>query len=169
MATQILLTIEFAVVSFVQVVDPSDELRRFHALDLEVEYEALLAATRQHALQLQVGARIDLLMRNVGRHVDEITGSGLGLEFQTLAPAQSRDSVENVNHGLQVAVVMRAGFRLGVDCERAGPELRRSRVPRRHRREAMQSRRLGDIGIELSGADDPYTIQSPTGRWAIHV
>jgi hypothetical protein len=35
-----------------QVVDPSDELGRFHALDLEVEYQALLAATRQHALQL---------------------------------------------------------------------------------------------------------------------
>jgi hypothetical protein len=35
-----------------QVVDPSDELGRFHALDLEVEYQTLLAATRQHALQL---------------------------------------------------------------------------------------------------------------------
>jgi len=69
-----------------QVVDPSDQLRRLHALDLEVEYQTLLAATRQHALQLQIGTRIDLLMRNVGRHVDKIPGSRLGFEFQTLTP-----------------------------------------------------------------------------------
>jgi hypothetical protein len=93
-----------------QVVDPTDQLRCLHTLDIQVEYETLLAAPRQHALQLQIGAGIDLLMRNVGWHVDKITGGGLGFEFQTLAPAQSCNSVEDVDHGLQVAVVMRAGF-----------------------------------------------------------
>ena len=63
--------------SFMQIVDPSDQLRRLHTLDIQVEYETLLAASRQHALQLQIGARIDLLMRNVRRHVDKITGGGL--------------------------------------------------------------------------------------------
>ena len=82
-------------VSLMQVVDPSDQLRRLHALDIQVEYETVLAAARQHALQLQIGARIDLLMRNVGRYVDKITGVGLGFEFQTLAPAQSCNSVED--------------------------------------------------------------------------
>src|ERR1700676_1076295 len=85
--------------SLMQVVDPSDQLRRLHALEIQVEYETL-AATRQHALQLQIGARIDLLMRNVGWHVDKITGGGLGFEFQTLAPAKSCNSVEDIDHGL---------------------------------------------------------------------
>src|ERR1700678_1431950 len=144
--------------SFMQVVDPSDELRRLHSLDLQVEYQTLLAATRQHALQLQFRAWIDLLMRNVGRHVDKIPRGGLGFEFQTLAPAQPGNSVEHVNHSLQVAVVMGAGFRLCVNCEGAGPELRCTRVLRRDRSEATQPRRLSDIGIELPRADDPYTI-----------
>jgi hypothetical protein len=65
-----------------QVVDPSDQLGRLHALDLEVEYETILAATREHTLQLQIRARVDFLMRNVGGHVDEITGSGFGFSPQ---------------------------------------------------------------------------------------
>jgi len=76
-------------------------------------------------------------MRNVGWHVDKITGGGLGFEFQTLAPAQSCNSVEDIDHGLQVAVVMGTGFRLRVNGEGAGPELRRTRLLRRHGGEAI--------------------------------
>lgn len=155
--------------SFVQVVDPSDQLRSLHTLDLEVEYQASLAAACQYALQLQIVARIDFLMRNVGGYVDEVAGRSLGFKFQTLAPAQSCDSVEYINHGLQVAVVMGARLRLGVNREGARPKLGRSRVFRRNGREAMQARRLDDIGIELTGMDNPYTIRSPPGLRAIHV
>jgi hypothetical protein len=41
--------------SLMQVVDPSDQLRRLDIFDIQVEYEALLAAACQHALQLQSG------------------------------------------------------------------------------------------------------------------
>ena len=69
-----------------QVVDPSDQLRCLHALDVQVVHESGLAAARQYTLQLKIVAGIDLLMRNVGRHVDKIPGSRLGFEFQTLTP-----------------------------------------------------------------------------------
>jgi hypothetical protein len=51
---------------YMQVVDPSDQLRRLRALDVQVEYETFLPAALQHALQLQLRARIDLLMRTYG-------------------------------------------------------------------------------------------------------
>jgi len=63
-----------------QIVDPSNQLRRRHTFDVQVEYETLTAAC-QHALQLQLWAWIDLLMRDIGRHVDEITRRRLRFEF----------------------------------------------------------------------------------------
>jgi DNA-binding response OmpR family regulator len=150
--------------SFMQIVDPPDQLRCFDTLDIQVVYETTLAAARQHALQLEVGARIDLLVGHVRRHVDEITCGSFGFEFEALAPAQSGNPVENVDHGLQVAVVMGTGLRLRINSESAGPELRRARVRRRHRGDAMQARRLGYVGIELFGADDPHTVCSPPAR-----
>jgi hypothetical protein len=147
-----------------QIVDPPDHLGRLDTLDIHVVYETTLTATRQHALQLEVGARIDLLVRHVRRHIDEITWGGLGFEFETLAPAQSGNPVENVDHGLQVTVVMGTGLRLRINSESAGPELRRARVRRRHRGNAMQTWRLRYVGIELFGADYPHTIRSPPAR-----
>jgi len=38
---------EDRVASFMEVIDPSDQLRHLHSLDIQVEYETLLAATRQ--------------------------------------------------------------------------------------------------------------------------
>src|SRR5580698_3975745 len=94
--------------SFMQVVDPSDQLRCLHALDIQVVYESGLTAARQDALQLKIVAWIDLLMRHVWWHIDEVARRGLAFELQSLAPAQSGDSVQDVDHGFQVAMVMGA-------------------------------------------------------------
>src|ERR1700748_3028465 len=98
--------------SFMQVCDPSNQFRRVDTLDIQVVHQTALAATRQHALQLQSGAWIDLLVRDIGRDVDKITSPRLRFKLQTLAPAQSCDSVENIDYGLEVAMVMGTGFRV---------------------------------------------------------
>ena len=44
-------------------------------------HHGLVVAAYQHALQRLVGAGVDLLMRHVGRHEDEVAGAGLGHEL----------------------------------------------------------------------------------------
>jgi hypothetical protein len=66
-------------------------------------------------------------------------------------------------------MVMGARFCLRFDCEGAGPDLMCARILRRHRGTTMQTRRLRDIRIELTGANDPNTIRSPMCRCPLHL
>jgi hypothetical protein len=47
-----------------QIVDPADKLRCLNCRDVEVVDQTPLSASRQHAMKLQIVARIDLLMWN---------------------------------------------------------------------------------------------------------
>ena len=63
-------------------------------------------APDHHALQRVAGKRVDLLVRDVGRHVDEVAGIGFGHELQPLAPAHARAPPDHVDDALQVPVVV---------------------------------------------------------------
>ena len=69
-----------------QVVYPAHEFRNLHGRDVEIDNKALLPASCQHAVKPSILARVDLLMRHVGRDVDEIPRRGLGDEFQAVRP-----------------------------------------------------------------------------------
>jgi hypothetical protein len=57
----------------------------------------LLSASCHHAVELEIVACIDFLMRDVWRHVYEVPGLGLGEELEPVSPAQSRDGVGSSN------------------------------------------------------------------------
>jgi hypothetical protein len=100
---------------------PQDLFRRFGRGDVEVDDDRLLAGAHQDAFERLVAAGIDLLVRHIGRHVDEIAGAGLGDEFQMLAPPHPRPALDDEDDALEVAVVMRPGLGIGVDGDGAGP------------------------------------------------
>ena len=75
-------------------------------------------ASRQYTVALQIFARIDLLVRHVRWHVDEIAGPGLGEELQPLAPTQARDALDDADDAFEVAMVVR--LCLGVRIDRHG-------------------------------------------------
>ena len=52
-------------------------------------------------------------MGHVGRHEDEVAGAGLGHELEPLAPAHARLTAHDVDHALELAVMVGAGFRVG--------------------------------------------------------
>ena len=110
-----------------------------------------------------VGAGVDLLVRHVGRHVDEVARAGLGGELQLLAPAHARPAPHDVDHALEVAVVVGAGLGVGVDGHRAGPELLRADAGEVDRRLAIHAGCLGRVGVELAGRDDAHAVVLP--RW----
>ena len=64
-----------------EVVDPADELGDFDGLDVQVDHQPLLATSCQNAMELQVIAGVDFLMRHVRWDVDEISLASLGEEL----------------------------------------------------------------------------------------
>src|SRR5262245_16318193 len=148
----------------VQVVDPANELRHLDGLDVEIDDESLLAVAREHAVQLEIGTRIDFLVRYPGRDVDEVTRRRLGDELEVLSPTQPRDSVHDVDDAIGIAVVMRDGSGLRIDRHGPGPELRCTRPLGRHRRTPVHAGRLCGIAVELIRSNDPHTVRPPAAR-----
>ena len=79
----------------------------------------LLAAPGEHAGSVRRG-RVDLLVRNKGRHVDESPGSASRL-IEVVAPAHARTAADHVNDAFETAMMMRAGHGIRVDRDRARP------------------------------------------------
>src|SRR5262249_38108840 len=61
-------------------------------------------------------------MRHVGRDKNEITGIRFGSKLQPVTPAHSRLAARDIDDAFEVAVVMSAGFRIGLDRDRACPQ-----------------------------------------------
>src|SRR5205814_2338747 len=106
-------------------VQPAHLFRLFDRLDVEVDDDCLVITAHQHAFQRLIARSVDLLMRHIGRHENEIARSGLGDIFEMVAPAHPRPAPDDINDAFEGAVVVCAGFRIGVDMNGAGPDLLR--------------------------------------------
>src|SRR5215469_3601868 len=146
---------------FVDRVDPAHLLRPLDRLDVEIDNDRLIVAAHQYAFECLVGRRVDLLVWHIGRHKDEITGSGFGDEFQSLAPAHSGAALQYINDALEMAVVMGPGLGVGVDLDRAGPDLLRPDPREIDRRGAVHARRLRRVGVELVARDHLDAVRLP--------
>src|SRR5262249_37781319 len=109
-------------------IDPGHLLRLLDRLDVEIDHDGLVVAAHQHALERLVAAGVDLLMRHVRWHEDEVAGAGLGGEFEPLAPAHAGFSPHHVDHALERTMMMRAGLCVWVDRDGAGPEFLSARA-----------------------------------------
>ena len=88
-------------------------------------------------------------------------GPGLGDEFELLAPAHPRLAAHHVDHALQFAMMVRAGLGVGMDRDRAGPDLLRADAGMVDRRLAVHAGRLRGVGIERVARDDPHAVMLP--------
>ena len=105
-------------------INPPHTLRPLHWLQIrQIHRHRLTITPHEDTLQLLVRQRVDLLVRHPRRHEDEIARASFGRELELSAPAHAGSAFEYVDHGLEVSVVVRAGFGIGVDDDGAGPEL----------------------------------------------
>jgi hypothetical protein len=87
------------------VVHPVNLLRRLGRRNLEINYDRLLVTAHDDTGKRFVLARIDLLMGNERRHVDEVARPSFGNELEALPPIASapdrlsRRSRSPVSHG----------------------------------------------------------------------
>src|SRR6185312_5152956 len=147
--------------AFMDRVDPGDVFRPLRRLDVEIDDHGFIVGAHQHAFEHLVATGIDLLVRHVRRHVDEIAGPRFGDEFEMLAPAHARLSAQHVDHALERAVMMRAGLGIRMDMDGAGPDLLRTDAGVVDRRLAVHPGRLRGVGVERIAGDDPHAVMLP--------
>lgn len=121
-------------------IDPFDALRclGWHKFR-EVHCNGLAVAPHQDTLQALVFQRIDLLMRHIWWHKDEIARPSLGCELERLSPPHARFALEYIDdlvrqstayrtlamwtNRFKVAVVMGASLCIGMDSDSPRPKL----------------------------------------------
>src|SRR5258706_1390839 len=145
----------------VDVVHPVHFLGFLDHRDVEVDHHRLLAAAAEHAGKRLAVARVDLLVRHVRWHVDEVARAGLGDELELVAPAHARLALHYIDDALYRAMVVRTGLGLRVDHHRAGPELLRAGARVGDRGGAVHPRRLRRVDVELGRFDDPHAVELP--------
>src|SRR6266542_205488 len=142
-------------------VDPANFFGFFDRLDIEVDDDGLVVAAHKHAFQGLIGRGVDFLVRHIGRDEDEIAGIGLGDIFEVLAPAHPRPAFDHVDDAFERAVMVRAGFGVGVDVDRAGPDLLRPDPGEIDRRGAVHAGGLRCVGVELVAGGDLDALGLP--------
>src|SRR5271170_8353928 len=105
-------------------------------------------------------------MRDVGRDVDEIAGAGFVDEFEAGAPAETGAAADDVDYGFDFAVVVRAGFGVGMDDDGASPEFLRAGAGVGDGCGTGHAGSLRSVGVEIVGADDAQAVVLPVGLGA---
>jgi hypothetical protein len=134
---------------------------RLGASHFEVHDDWVLTAADDDGFTNFIRMRIDLLMRDVGRNIDEVAGAGLPSEFEVISPAHAAAAAHNVEDGFELAMVMRAGLRIRFDHHRAGPELAGSGAGVCDSGGAGHSGSLGSVGVEIARRNDFDSVVQP--------
>src|ERR1051325_1993727 len=133
----------------------------FDRLDLEVDDDRLVVAAHQHAFEGFIARGVDLLVRHIGRHEDEVARPSLGDVFEGVAPAHPRPALQHVNDAFERAVVVRPGLGVGMDVHGAGPDLLCAHSGEIDRRSAVHPGGLRRVGVELVARADLDTALLP--------
>lgn len=142
--------------------DP-DRLRCFGWLNVEINHDGFLVAAHEDADERLLWVGVDFLMRRVGRHVDEIAGLGFGDILELIAPAHAGASAEHIDDAFERAVVMGAGFGIGLDVDRARPEFLGAGFGVVDGGGAGHAWGLGGVAVKFAAADDADAVIAPVG------
>src|SRR5471032_790633 len=148
---------------FMNRLNPEHFLGLLHCIDVQIHHHRLVVAAHEYAFQRFVGERVDFLMRHVRRHEDEITRSGFSGKFQMIAPLHARLAAHDVDHAFKRAVMMRSGFRIRMDRDRAGPDFLGAYASSVDCGRPIHSGRLWGIRIELIALDHLDAVLAPVG------
>jgi hypothetical protein len=81
-----------------------------------------IVAADHHAFERLIGARIDFLMRHIGRYEDKIAGDHLRRKIPAPRPLASGLALHDIDHAFQFAMMMASAFASGL-MHGAGPNL----------------------------------------------
>src|ERR1700733_7236215 len=131
------------------------------ARNIQINHHRLLPATHNHSLYRLVLARIQLLVRNVRRHINKITGPRLLDKLPLISPAEPRPASHNINHGFQLPMMMRPGLGVGMYHDRSRPELLRADTSMRDSLGASHPWSLWSISIQFAAPNNAQPVILP--------
>lgn len=148
-------------------IDPLHSFGHLHRFDIgQVDSNGLIITSHQNTLQRLVLISIDLLMRYVRRHKDEISRPSFSSELQFLAPPHACFALDDVDHRLQVAVVVGTGLGVWVDVHCACPDFLSSGASKVDGGRAVHTGRLRCVAVEGVGRDYANAFVFPAVlRW----
>lgn len=94
---------------------------RIGAWYIEIHDDWFLAAAHDYGFDRFIGSRVEFLVGQVRRNVDKISRAGFVDELEAFAPAKAPAALNDVEHGFELAVMMRPCFGAGLNHHRAGP------------------------------------------------
>ena len=151
------------------IVDPTHFFGRLDRRNLEVHHDGLLAASHKDTFERLISAGVDLLVRNVRRDIDEVGGSGFSGELEMIAPTHASAAFDDVDDALELAVMMRPGFGVGMDGDRARPEFRGPSSRVSDGSSAIHSRRLRRVRIEFTRVNNANSVMFPIRLIVSHI
>src|SRR4029077_2955923 len=81
-------------------IDPENFFRLLYRGYIEIYHDGFLVAAHDHAHERFVHQRIDLLMRNKRRHIDEVSRSRVGKKLQAFSPAHACLTADHIDNAL---------------------------------------------------------------------
>src|SRR5579872_5686315 len=122
----------------------------------EIDNNWLLRIAHDDPLRWNVGRGIDLLMRHKGWNIDEIARFHVLLELHVIAPAYLATTGNDVNHRLNFAMMVSAARGIRRDNSHTGPDANRTCQFAGDSGDALHSRRLWCVGVELVRSHHAY-------------
>src|SRR6266850_1546205 len=124
---------------------------------LEIDDDRVVTVAHDDPLR-GLGGRIDLLVRNEGRYIDEVPGPGVRLVFQAVTPTHPDTATDHIDDGLLLAVMVGSGRRMrSYVCYPRPYPLRADGVPR-YGRHSVHPGRLWRIRVEMLRVDDTHGV-----------
>ena len=147
------------------IVNPINFLGRLSWGDLQINHDRFLAATHEHTAQRFLAAGVDLLVWHKGWHINKIARTCVGHILKVLALPHARPAADHINDTFQLSMVMSTGLGIGVNGNRARPQLARTGACVRDGSSPIHARRLWRVGIELVDADNLHAMLAPINFW----
>ena len=151
------------------VVDPSNFFWRLGGWNVEVDNDRFLSASHERAFKRLIGAGVDLLMRNKRWDVDEVALAGFSGELQPITPTHASLALDDIDHALKLAMVMRSRLCVGMNAYSTGPELRSARSRVSYCGRAIHPGSLRSVRVEFAGVNDPNSVVFPIEFFIGHI
>src|SRR5262249_25486181 len=142
-------------------IDPIVRFWWFDWGNVQIHHDRLLPAAYQYTDEFLILAGVDFLMRDKWRHIDKIPWSGLGDVLQMIAPAHAGAAIHHINNTLQVSMVVRTRFGMGMNGDSAGPQLTGPSGGMGDGGSAGHADRLRGVQIERTAGHHPYPVLAP--------
>jgi len=134
---------------------------RFRTRHVQIHDDRILSASDNDGFAGFIRPSVDLLMRDVGRDINKIPRPGFAGELEMVAPAHACPAAHNIEDGFKLAMMVRTGFRIGLDDNRAGPEFGGSGPSICDGGGAGHARSLGRVRIQVAGRDYFHAMVEP--------